>query len=266
MEQLTVVDIHKRHCKEQSNILCCQCAKGYSGDSHIEPQGKEYACQKVCYIDGNIHHHWTYGVLHPDEPAFENEERKGCRCSPDSDVKVCSGKLFGGGGCVYNQKGCLEVYYLDNPNEQSCRESCSQRLYEHPECITEIPPSVGLCCQTSCPNPQEPHVPVEEVKQHRGNSDGSDAGCIAQPSGYCHIYHSYKRYRYVCQYAGSCQLQNFPVHLYFSSSSSMLRYDWYLSGVISPFSTAFLTAQPGSWVWVQGEKRQSSSTRSISGR
>ena len=36
-----------------------------------------------------------------------------------------------------------------------------------------------------------------------------------------------------------------------SLSSSMLRYDWYRDGAISPFSRACNTAQPGSWVWVQ---------------
>ena len=54
--------------------------------------------------------------------------------------------------------------------------------------------------ETAGPDAEESEVPVQQIKEHRTDSDTADSGRITQMAHYRGIDNSYQRNRYIRQY------------------------------------------------------------------
>ena len=201
-------------------------AKGYAGEAY--QQSQQDRGRNVDAVDQEVGGHGSYGVLHANEPALESEERKGGGCGPDADVEILGGQPLHLRAALQEEEGQLN----NHPLQGNKAEAGNQRNAQGPaqDRTSVVPSAIGLRGEAARTNPQEPEVPVQQVKEHGPDGDAANESGGRSPlqmPRHGHIHHSHQRDGDIGKNAGNGQPQYLAVqvHRNFLSSSSMPRYE-----------------------------------------
>ena len=81
---------------------------------------------------------------------------------------------------------------LEQPYGQGCQGYDTETLGEYLGAFLAVAMTKGLCRHTTCADPQETEVPVQQVEQHRTDRDTAYRRCIGYMSYNRHIHQSHQ--------------------------------------------------------------------------
>ena len=211
-EEFSVVDRHQDYGEYKAGILRHDRTHGNARKSHTRIECKKDARRKIHSVYHQIYNHRAYSILHSYKEPLEHIETECGGSSPYSHIIIGAGQLLHLGRALYKGKGCIDIEHLDNPYQKGDCGRCEYSLYKDTHCLPEIPASVRLRHHSACPHPEKAHVPVEQIKEHRGNGHTAYHGSVAQSAGDCKVHHPHQRYGNGSQNAWNGNPQYVPVH------------------------------------------------------
>ena len=212
-EQLAVVYQQQYDAQKQARVLSRKYRPRYTLETQSHLNGKQKAEDQIGNIDRDIRRHGAYGILHSYEESFEYEQRECCRRRPYPDEVILAGIVGNLRRTLYEAEGYVYVQILYGKYYKSYGKSRSYTLGKHLHHSVQVSPSKGLGYHAPGSNPQEAHVPVQQVKQHGGDSHAAYCHRIPYMAGNANVNHCHQRNGDVGQYAWYGQLEHLAVNM-----------------------------------------------------
>ena len=158
----------------QSRILRQYGSQSHAPDFHFQNKYKKQTQRNV----GDIHEygnpHRNFGMLHPDEPAFEGiQTQDGGRC-PDADVEILCGHGLHLGTSVHTDKSQQTDGILQQQQQKRGRQSDTQGTGQYMHAFLLFSSSVRLSGKTAGSHTEKSEIPVYHIEDHRTQGNGSD--------------------------------------------------------------------------------------------
>ena len=211
LHQVAIARPHQQQRQDQARPLRDQRTHCHA----VDPQGRiecqQPAGQHVDQIDPQVGNHRKHRILHADEPSLEDKQRQGGGRRPNPDEKVIAGNLFHFRRGVHQQEHQLRESPLDGQHDHRDHQGSGNALRESADRGLHVAPSVGLGRYAARSHPQEAHVPIEQVEEHRADGNAADQHGVAQVAGDGRIDDADQRHRDVGQDARHGKTDHFTV-------------------------------------------------------